>query len=108
VPQTGWCFGASVPRTGARARAVVVVGLLVNLVVPHDGATTMPQQFHNDSTMIPQIDTFTLKDLWLNKCLPFINAAGWLARRPVWNHVESSTLIHILIHDSTMIPHWPA
>jgi hypothetical protein len=27
------CFGASVPRTGARA--VVVVGLLVNLVVPH-------------------------------------------------------------------------
>jgi hypothetical protein len=35
VPQTGWCFGASVPRTGARAREVVVVGLLVNLVVPH-------------------------------------------------------------------------
>jgi hypothetical protein len=28
-------FGASVPRTGARAGDVVVVGLLVNLVVPH-------------------------------------------------------------------------
>jgi hypothetical protein len=30
-------FGASVPQTGARAREAVVVGLLVNLVVPHHG-----------------------------------------------------------------------
>jgi hypothetical protein len=71
----------------------------------HNDATTIPQRFHNDSTAIQQNDTFSLSELWLNTFFRFIIPAGRLARQPVWNHVESSTLIGILIRDSTMIPH---
>jgi hypothetical protein len=64
----------------------------------------MPQRFHNDSTVIQQNDTFTPEALWLKTFFLIIISAGWLARRPVWNRVESSTLICILISDSTTIP----
>jgi hypothetical protein len=51
--------------------------------------------------VIQQNDTFTLKELWLNKCFPLIITAHRLSHRPVWNHVESSALIRILIHDAS-------
>jgi hypothetical protein len=67
-------------------------------------ATTMPQRFHNNSTAIQQNDTFTPEALLLKTFFFIINTAGWLSRRPVWNHVESSTLTRIPFRNPTMIP----